>query len=67
MNFDDVTRAVEDAEFTLKLADRHATQIAKLLVGRVRRVDSTYTLKALKLELRDFNANTGRWKALGEK
>lgn len=60
--FDDVRAAVEAAEFQLAAADRVAYNMAKLLQGRLRNVDSRYVLARLKRELHDFNAVTGKWK-----
>jgi hypothetical protein len=61
MTFDEMNHAVEDAEKTMRFADRTADRLAHLLIGRLRKVSSGYTLKRLKLELRDFNAHTERW------
>jgi hypothetical protein len=61
MDIDDMMRAVNDAELTLRRADRTAETRARLLPGRLRNVNR-YTLEKLKRELRDFNAHTGKWK-----
>ncbi len=60
--FDEMRRAVSEAQATLRAADNIADSMARLLVGRLRHVSSTYILVKLKKELRDFNAHTGRWK-----
>lgn len=60
--FDDVHEAVEQAKLQLAAADEVAYNMAQLLRGRLRKVDSHSTLAALKRELQDFNAVTGKWK-----
>lgn len=61
MNFDDVNRAVNEAQDHLSLADSVASRMAGMLRGRLRHV-STRMLAELKKELRDFNARTKEWK-----
>lgn len=60
MTFDEMTEAVNDASNQLAIVDRVATRLASMLVGRLRQCNS-WTLKKLKMELRDFNAHTGVW------
>ena len=60
--FDDIRRAVNDASQQLRAADETATDLAKLLDGRLHRVNSSYTLGKLKRQLKDFNIHTGKWK-----
>lgn len=60
--FDDVRTAVQQAREQLQAADGVAGNMAYLLRGRLRCVDSKYDLAALKKELHDFNAVTGKWK-----
>lgn len=60
--FDTVRQAVAEAKEQLRAADTVADAMARLLVGRLRNVDSGYALATLKAELRDFNACTKRWK-----
>lgn len=62
MNIDSMNAAVEDAHKTLGYADLMAARIATLLVGRLRKVNRYGVLRKLKLELRDYNAHTGKWK-----
>jgi len=54
--------AVEDANTTLRAADRCANDLAYLLRGRLRHVSGT-NLEALKRELKNFNMHTYLWKA----
>lgn len=61
--FDEVRAAVRAAEDQLRAADEVAYNMAYLLRGRLRKVDSKSILAALKHELADFNAVTGKWKA----
>lgn len=60
--FDQMTQAVEEAKTTLRAADNVATQMARMLDGRLRSVESHYALSNLKNELRDYNIHTGEWK-----
>jgi len=60
--FDDMRSAVRDAKQTLLAADNVAGDLAWLLCGRLRRVASIHTLRALKKELRNFDMTTGKWK-----
>lgn len=60
--FDEVRAAVRAAECQLQAADKVAYNMADLLRGRLRKVDDRYVLAALKRELQDFNAVTGKWK-----
>lgn len=60
--FDDVRAAVEQAKFQLQAADSVATNMAHLLLGRLRQVSSRSLLTKLKRELHDYNAATGKWK-----
>ena len=62
MNYGEMVEAVDDAENTMRLADMLANKVARLLVGRLRKVESCYVLNQLKRELRDYNINTGQWK-----
>lgn len=61
--FDEMRRAVESAEMQLRAADRASTDMARLLRGRLRKVDSPHVLAELKRELKDFNIQTKEWKA----
>ena len=58
----EMRQAVISAKNTLQAADIVANDIAYCLKGRLRNVNSTYILAALKRELRDFNIHTGSWK-----
>ncbi len=60
--FDEMRQAVREAEFTLDAADTVASQMASMLVGRMKKVNSAYTLAQLKRELRAFNIHTGKWR-----
>lgn len=61
MDFDEIEDAVDEAKRTMNIADRLASRMAGLLVGRLRYVN-IYTLKKLKRELQDFNSTTYTWK-----
>ena len=60
MKFEDFAQAKEDAEHTMRLADRMANDIAKLLRGRLRKVNDYHVLADLKRELKDYNSHTRR-------
>lgn len=59
--FDEMRAALAEAENRVKAADNAAKQIARILRGRLRFVDS-WIAADLKSELRDFNAHTLKWK-----
>lgn len=61
MQLNDMRRAIDEANDTLRKADMMAERLAECLVGRLRHV-SHYELARLKRELSDFNATTGEWK-----
>ncbi len=54
--------ALNEAKDTLYRADLVTGRMARMLVGRLRKVGGHGTLKALKNELKDYNAHTGQWK-----
>lgn len=62
MDYDDVARAVRTARERVKMGDKVVREVADLLAGRLRVAEvSSYTLKELKRELRNFNIRTGTW------
>lgn len=63
MDFDDMRKAVNQAKGTINIADSQVGAMVELVAGRLRKCNaSTYYLKKLKLELRNFNAHTGSWR-----
>lgn len=60
--FHKIRRAVAAAETTLLAADLAATDLARLLCGRLRRVNASWLLIALKKELRSYDARTRSWR-----
>jgi hypothetical protein len=60
--WDEIERALHEAENIESAARYHANRMARLLAGqlRARRVEARY-LAELKRELRDFNLTTGAW------
>ena len=60
--FEDMRQAVSEAEQTMRAADSVAESMARMLVGRLRKVNSSYVLSQLKRELQDFNMHTSTWK-----
>lgn len=63
MNWDEMESAVRDAAWTMKQVDRRVSDMARMISHRLRaaEVDRQH-LRALKRELQDFDARTGRWK-----
>jgi hypothetical protein len=59
--FDEMRRAVQAARELNRAVDDQANTLADLLEGRLQHV-SSYRLKKLKAQLRDFNAHTSHWK-----
>lgn len=62
MYWEDFRKAFEEAKRTMAQADEASTDMARMLVGRLRKVNSSIALKALKAELKDFDMRTERWK-----
>ena len=60
MKFEELRTAVDNAEYTLTQADNVANDIAKMLKGRLRKVNP-YVLSKLKSELKEFNSKTKSW------
>lgn len=63
MDFDEFTAAMESATQTMRLANRRANTLARVLEGRLRFIDDENLLARLKRELAGFNSKTGRWRA----
>lgn len=63
MTIDDLKAAVDQAETTLRMTDLIADKMAKLLIGRLRKVTSYRVLKRLKAELQQYDATRDRWKS----
>lgn len=61
-NLDSMILAVSEAESTLRSADLVAEKLARLLIGRLRRVPSAWVLRELKRELGQYNVRTSKWK-----
>lgn len=62
MNWNDMQATLAEAERTMEICDSIATRLAKLLVGRLRKVNGTSTLRYLKAELAKFDSRSGTWK-----
>lgn len=60
LNFNDMMDSVVDAEATLRLTDKIVDRTSRFLISRLRFVDP-HRLKALKRQLRNFNASTLTW------
>ena len=60
--FDEIRRAIDNAEHMLRVVNNQSNDLADLLTGRLRHV-SVYRLKKLKRELQQFDANRGAWKS----
>jgi len=59
--WDEMRSAYVDAEQTIKAADSISVDMARMIIGRLRKVDG-WTLIKLKRELKNFNMQTQRWK-----
>ena len=66
--FSEIKSIVNQAESIQRAVDRNASDMAQLLVGRLRQVNKSglwrdhLILKKMKRELKDFNSHTGEWK-----
>jgi len=61
MTYQEMDKAIREAEAVLNIADCYVNQMARFVVKRLRRVN-TNTLRDIKRELKNFNSNTGEWK-----
>ncbi len=61
MTYDEMTQAVADAKRVLTEADQAASDIAAMLIGRLRMVNNDYILKGLKRELRKYDMHRREW------
>jgi hypothetical protein len=61
VEIDDIMKAINEANNLQKRVDYNSKNMARLLIGRLRNIDSNYILSALKRELKDYNAKTGKW------
>lgn len=62
MNYEEAEAALRATERTLNVLDSFASTLARLLMGRLRKVNSGTALKALKAELANYDSRTGKWK-----
>jgi len=64
--FDEVRQLTSQAAAAQRAVDNNTGEMVRILKGRLRHTPHNYqnleALKALKKELRDFNAVTGKWK-----
>ncbi len=58
----EMRRALNEARIIQRDADDLASNMAKMVVGRLRHIDK-WTLCELKRELRGFNMHTREWKS----
>ena len=61
--FDNMREALATARDVQNAADENATAMARMLVGRLQRINSAEVLRKLKKELRDFDMTTGKWRS----
>ena len=59
--FDEMKQAMNESEARMRAADQAATDMARMLVGRCRKVNRSDYLIKLKRELRDLDMRTGKW------
>lgn len=62
MTYEEMNEALQRAETTMNICDSVSTKIARLLVGRLHKVNGGSVLRALKAELTHYDSRTGRWK-----
>ena len=60
--WDEMRAAMGEAKERIRAADSVSEDMARLLRGRLRLVNSAYLLRGLKRELRDFDMTTAKWK-----
>jgi len=58
----EINSSINDARRTIENADESTERMCRLIIGRLRHVESRFVLKEIKRELRDYNMNTGTWK-----
>jgi hypothetical protein len=63
MTFDEMVKAVNEAEWTQRTAERQVAKMTGLIAGKLQTADvPQYVLVKLKKELESYNMRTGRWK-----
>lgn len=62
MSISEMEAAMDQAKAELRRADACADAMARMLIGRLRKITSYNTLKRLKAELQSYNAHTCQWK-----
>jgi hypothetical protein len=63
MTWDDFAKAFNEARNTLAYADAVSNDLARMLLGRMRKVDIPWLLTALKRELQDWDMHRKTWKS----
>ena len=58
----EINSSINDARRTIENADESTERMCRLIIGRLKHVNSPYLLKQIKKELRDYNMHTGEWK-----
>lgn len=61
-NHELLRHAISEAEELNRAADSQCTNLCRLLVGRLRQIQSQSLLSRLKRELEDYNMRTGTWR-----
>lgn len=62
MKLAEMRGAIDEARATFNRADAASTDMARILIGRLNKVESAWVLRKLKKELQKFNMHTGTWK-----
>lgn len=63
MDFDEASRAIDQAESTIRIMRSQVARMAKMCAGRLQDCGvSRDTLRKLKKELENYNMHTGEWK-----
>jgi hypothetical protein len=61
MKWDEMKKALDEAEQTIKIAELQINRMSRFIIGRMKKIDSWY-LCEMKRELRNYNMHTGEWK-----
>lgn len=63
MDWDDFNSAFNQARNTINVADRHVTDMARIIAGRLKKSNvPSHVLIELKKELESFNMHTKTWR-----
>ena len=61
LKYQEMSQAMREAREIMRVADAYADDMCRMLDGRLRHC-STYALKQIKSQLKNFNSKQGVWK-----